>query len=242
MEKNTVKNLETLMDEIRLYQPWTDKETWEQKQILDFMGKNPDCLFRGNRIAHMTASAWVVNRQRTKVLMAYHKIYDSWAWLGGHADGEADLLQVAMKEACEEAGLRPANPILMKAGLRPAAAEPEGRAASGGPATNEGRAAADQGPEAAAGSLRPVREEIFSLETLTVDGHMKHGSWVPSHLHLNLTYLLEADEAEPLRINAEENTGVRWFPFEEALAASKEPWFVEHIYSKLIRKLQIKKW
>ena len=242
MEKNTGKNLETLMDEIRLYQPWTDKETWEQKQILDFMEKNPDCLFRGNRIAHMTASAWVVNRQRTKVLMAYHKIYDSWAWLGGHADGEADLLQVAMKEACEEAGLRPANPILMKAGLRPAAAEPEGRAASGGPATNEGRAAADQGPEAAAGSLRPVREEIFSLETLTVDGHMKHGSWVPSHLHLNLTYLLEADEAEPLRINADENTGVRWFLFEEALAASKEPWFVEHIYPKLIRKLQLKKW
>ena len=201
------KNLKTLMDEIRLYQPWTEKETWEKQQILDFMEKNPDCLFRGNRIAHMTASAWVVNRQRTKVLMAYHKIYDSWAWLGGHADGEADLLQVAMKEACEEAGLRPANPILMKAG-----------------------------------SLRPVREEIFSLETLTVDGHMKHGSWVPSHLHLNLTYLLEADEEEPLRINAEENTGVRWFAFEEALAASKEPWFVEHIYSKLIRKLQMKKW
>ena len=188
------KNLKTLMDEIRLYQPWTEKETWEKQQILDFMEMNPDCLFRGNRIAHMTASAWVVNRQRSKVLMAYHKIYDSWAWLGGHADGEADLLQVAMKEACEEAGLRPANPILMKAGLRPAAAEPEGRPAAGGPATNEGRASADQGPEAAAGSLRPVREEIFSLETLTVDGHMKHGSWVPSHLHLNLTYLLEADE------------------------------------------------
>ena len=213
------KNLKTLMDEIRLYQPWTEKETWEKQQILDFMEKNPDCLFRGNRIAHMTASAWVVNRQRSKVLMAYHKIYDSWAWLGGHADGEADLLQVAMKEACEEAGLRPANPILMKAGLRPA--DP---------------------PLMAAGSLRPVREEIFSLETLTVDGHMKHGSWVPSHLHLNLTYLLEADEEEPLRINAEENTGVRWFAFEEALAASKEPWFVEHIYSKLIRKLQMKKW
>lgn len=230
MEKNTVKNLETLMDEIRLYQPWTDKETWEKQQILDFMEKNPDCLLRGNRIAHMTASAWVVNRQRTKVLMAYHKIYDSWAWLGGHADGEADLLQVAMKEACEEAGLRPADPILMTAGLRPAAAEPEGRAA------------ADRESAAAAGSLRPVREEIFSLETLTVDSHVKHGSWVPSHLHLNLTYLLEADEAEPLRINAEENTGVRWFLFEKALAASKEPWFVEHIYPKLIRKLQIKKW
>ncbi|MCI6011447.1 MAG: NUDIX hydrolase [Firmicutes bacterium] len=206
MEKR--KTLDDLKEEIRLYQPWTDKETWEKQQILDFVEKNPDCLLRGNRIAHMTASAWVVNRERTKVLMAYHKIYDSWAWLGGHADGEADLLQVAMKEACEEAGLRPA--------------------------------AAAPGIEG--GSLRPVREEIFSMETLTVDGHVKHGSWVPSHLHLNLTYLLEADEKESLQINEEENSGVRWFLLEEALAASKEPWFVEHIYSKLIRKMQIKKW
>ena len=87
-----------------------------------------------------------------------------------------------------------------------------------------------------------MREEIFSMETLTVDGHVKHGSWVPSHLHLNLTYLLEADEKESLQINEEENSGVRWFLLEEALAASKEPWFVEHIYSKLIRKMQIKKW
>ena len=220
MEKNTVKNLETLMDEIRLYQPWTDKETWEKQQILDFMEKNPDCLLRGNRIAHMTASAWVVNRQRTKVLMAYHKIYDSWAWLGGHTDGEADLLQVAMKEACEEAGLRPA-------------------AAAGEPGSEEGRAAADRGSAAAAGSLRPVREEIFSLETLTVDGHMKPGSWVPSHLHLNLTYLLEAEEDQPLQVCEAENTGVAWFSLTDALSASTEPWFVERIYNKLNEKLKV---
>ena len=53
----------------------------------------------------MTASAWVVNKDRTKVLMVYHNIYNSWSWLGGHADGETDLLKVAVREVKEEAGL-----------------------------------------------------------------------------------------------------------------------------------------
>ena len=61
----------------------------------------------GNCLAHMTASAWVVNPGRTKVLMVYHNIYKSWSWLGGHANNEQDLLQVAVrggkggKRACQ---------------------------------------------------------------------------------------------------------------------------------------------
>lgn len=53
----------------------------------------------------MTASAWVVNKDRSKVLMIYHNIYNSWSWLGGHADGETDLLAVAIREVREEAGI-----------------------------------------------------------------------------------------------------------------------------------------
>ena len=47
--------------------------------------------------------------------------------------------------------------------------------------------------EAGISNVRPVSEEIFSLESLTVDGHVKKGNYVSSHLHLNITYLLEAD-------------------------------------------------
>ena len=61
---------------------------------------------------------------------------------------------------------------------------------------------------------------------------------MPSHLHYNVTYLLEAAEDAVLAVNEEENSGVAWFTFEEALKASKEPWFVEHIYPKLIRKVE----
>ena len=57
-----------------------------------------------------------------------------------------------------------------------------------------------------------------------------------SHLHLNVTYLLEADFEEAVSIKADENSGVAWFSPEEALKKSTEPWFVEHVYSKLIEK------
>ena len=188
----------TLKETIEGFAPQCEQEAQDRRMMLRYLSLFPDdILTRANEIAHFSASAWVVNPARDRVLMLYHNIYKSWSWPGGHADGEEDLLSVALREVQEETGLD---------------------------------------------RLRPVTEQLYSLEILTVNAHVKRGKYVVPHLHLNLTYLLEADEAEPLRINAEENTGVRWFPFEEALAASKEPWFVEHIYSKLIRKLQIKKW
>jgi 8-oxo-dGTP pyrophosphatase MutT (NUDIX family) len=87
--------------------------------------------------------------------------------------------------------------------------------------------------------VKPLSKDIFSLEVLTVDGHIKHGEYVSSHLHLNVTYLLEADDTEDLHIKADENHGVKWFPLEEAIEVSSEEWFKEHIYNKLNAKLKI---
>ena len=84
--------------------------------------------------------------------------------------------------------------------------------------------------------MRPVSEEIFSLESLTVDGHVKKGRYVSSHLHLNVTYLLEADSEEQVSVKADENSGVAWFTPEAALKKSTEPWFVERVYAKLVEK------
>ena len=86
--------------------------------------------------------------------------------------------------------------------------------------------------------IRAISEDIFSLEILTVDGHEKRGVYVPSHLHLNVSYLLEADEEEVLRIKPDENSGVRWFSLEEALAACSEPWMIERVYKKLNAKVR----
>ena len=110
---------------------------------------------------------------------------------------------------------------------------------------------ADGERELAAVALREVREETgvparllsgepFSVEILTVDGHEKRGAYVPSHLHLNITYLLEADDTAPLTVKPDENSGVRWFTPEEALKACSEPWMIERIYTKEIEK--VKEW
>lgn len=184
----------SIRDEIAAYPPFNEQEQRDQALILDFLDRNADAFSRSNRLAHMTASAWVVNPARDKVLMVYHRIYDSWSWTGGHADGETDLLAVALREVREETGVR---------------------------------------------HLRPVSEQIYSLEALTVDGHEKRGAYVSSHLHLNVTFLIEADEHDTLQVCEAENSGVRWFTPEEALAACSEPWFARRVYSKLMDKLSL---
>ena len=96
----------SIVDEIKSYAPCCEQEARDKAVILDFLGNHTDAFFRSNLIAHMTASSWIVNPARTKVVMVYHRIYDSWSWSGGHADGETDLLSVALREAREETGLR----------------------------------------------------------------------------------------------------------------------------------------
>ena len=181
-----------LISQIENYIPFNRQEEQDKKEMLRRLRSGEELYTRENASAHLTASAWVVSPDRKKVLMAYHNLYDSWAWLGGHADGERDLLGVALREVREESGLT---------------------------------------------DVQPVFRDIYSLEILTVDGHEKRGKYVSSHLHLNVTYLLEADPASPVRCKPDENSRVGWFALEDALAASTEPWFRERIYSKLNAKL-----
>ena len=183
----------TLIQQIEAYVPFNEQEERDREIILSALKTYPDIFTRENPVLHMTASGWTVNQSRDKVLMAYHNIYNSWSWLGGHADGEQDLLAVALREVREESG---------------------------------------------AAHVKPVSGEIYSLEVLTVDGHWKKGKYVSSHLHLNVTYLIEAAETDALTIREGENSGVQWFPLDEAVQASSEPWFREHIYTKLNEKLK----
>ena len=101
----------TLTEQIRSYQPMNEQEERDKELILHCLETEKNIFTRQNRLAHMTASAWIVNPERTKVLMAYHNIYHSWSWLGGHADGETDLLKVALKEAREESGIHHVKPV-----------------------------------------------------------------------------------------------------------------------------------
>ena len=181
-----------IIEQLKNYEPYNEQEKHDKAGILQYLEREKDVFSRNNKMAHMTASAWVVNKDRTKVVMIYHNIYDSWSWMGGHADGEEDLFAVAIKEVKEESGLN---------------------------------------------NIIPISTDIFSLEILTVDGHIKRGEYVSSHLHLNITYLFEADEKEILTIKADENSGVEWFGLDESIDRSTEVWFKERIYTKLNKKL-----
>ncbi len=80
----------------------------EAETVAAFMGfvkSEPDCFCRSLAIGHITGSAWVVNPDDSEVLLTHHRKLDRWLQLGGHADGESDVLSVAMKEAEEESGL-----------------------------------------------------------------------------------------------------------------------------------------
>ena len=100
-----------LTQQLTQYRPWNEQEEADRRELLRRLESSEDLYTRSNAAAHLTASAWVVSPDRQQVLMAYHNLYDSWAWLGGHADGERDLLAVALREVREESGLTDVRPI-----------------------------------------------------------------------------------------------------------------------------------
>lgn len=100
-----------LRKQIQNYTPFDQQESKDQSVILKWIDSFPDVLTRKNEFAHLTSSAFVVNSDRNKVLMVYHNIYNSWIFIGGHADGEANLLDVAPREIQEETGVKSAKPV-----------------------------------------------------------------------------------------------------------------------------------
>ena len=182
-----------LKEQIENYEPYNEQEAKDKETMLKYINTFEDVLTRNNEFGHFTASSWVVNKERTKVLMIYHNIYKSWSWTGGHADGESDLLQTAIRELKEETGIK---------------------------------------------NVKILDDNIFSLEIICVDGHVKRGKYVSSHVHLNLTYLLEVDENEDLKIKEDENSGVRWVNIEDVEKVVTEEWVAENVYRKLNEKLK----
>ena len=95
-----------LKEQIEKFIPYNEQETSDKELMIKYIDTFEDVLTRENKMCHFTASNWIVNKDRTKVLMVYHNIYKSWSWTGGHADGDSDLLHVALKEAEEETGIK----------------------------------------------------------------------------------------------------------------------------------------
>lgn len=184
------------IDNIKNYIPYNEQEARDKETMLYAISNFNNLLTRENPLAHFSSSGYIVNKDRTKVLMIYHNIYDSWSWTGGHTDGDEDFLHVAIKEAKEETGIK---------------------------------------------HIKPVSENIFSLDVLPVPPHIKKGKFVSSHLHLSVAYLLEADEEDELTIKEDENSGVKWIPMEAVKVYSTEPDMIK-LYEKFHEKIKNKVW
>ena len=178
--------------QIENYAPFNEQEEKDKALILGWISNNENAFSRENTVAHITSSAWVVNKDRSKVLMVYHNIYNSWAWPGGHADGESDLLGVAMREVMEETGIK---------------------------------------------NLKPLSKDFYAIDVLPVKSHIKRGKFVSSHIHLNATYIFEADENEELLIKEDENSGVNWIDIDKMVSSSSED-HMKKVYAKLVDKLK----
>ncbi len=179
------------IEELNAFSPANEQEKKDKEVILRYIETFPDTILsRENEFAHMSSSAMIFNDDMTKVLMIFHNIYNSWSWTGGHADGDTDFLQIALKEAREETGLE---------------------------------------------QLQPLREHVFTVDILPVWSHMKRGVFVNSHLHLNYTYLLTADEHLPLHIKADENSDVRWLEIKNLRRYVTEPDMLP-VYEKIINR------
>jgi 8-oxo-dGTP pyrophosphatase MutT (NUDIX family) len=83
-------------------------------EIIRFTEAHADCLLRSCVPGHLTGSAWVVSPDRTQTLLTHHQKLDKWLQLGGHADGDGDLLAVALREAREESGLTRVRAVSME--------------------------------------------------------------------------------------------------------------------------------
>ena len=173
------------------FQPGDAREAQEQRMILEMIDRLGDAILtRESEIAHMTASSIIVSKDRRRTLMAFHRIYNSWAWTGGHADGESDFEAVARREAREETGIS---------------------------------------------GLTRLGGGIASLEILPVWAHVKRGKPVGSHLHLNVSYLFEADDSLPLSVREDEYSAVGWIAVDRLCESVSEPPMLP-VYERLLRR------
>ena len=181
----------TLREQLEKYIPYDEQEERDKEQMLKFINDYDDVLTRNNIFGHFSASAFVVNKERTKMVVVYHIINDGWIYPGGHADGEEDLLSVAVREVEEETGLK----------------------------------------------VKVLDNNIYSIQSAPVKGHIKLGKYVSAHLHLDVLYIMEADDTIPLVYREDESKGVKWIPFEEADNETMCD-FIRPIHKKLIKKLK----
>jgi 8-oxo-dGTP pyrophosphatase MutT (NUDIX family) len=110
-EKKYTMTRNALLTLVERYQPIDASDVTQKQRMLDFIQHYPKCTERSLEIGHITGSAWILDHTSTQTLLTHHRKLNCWLQLGGHADGEFDILNVALREAHEESGLVSITPL-----------------------------------------------------------------------------------------------------------------------------------
>lgn len=113
-ESHYLKYFQKILEKIKNYKPASQAEKKYKSQIINFLINNEDNYLRTNPKGHLTASAWIVNQKRDKVLLHHHQALDKWIQLGGHLEKEELLQEAALREAVEESGLNSLSVVEQK--------------------------------------------------------------------------------------------------------------------------------
>lgn len=100
-----------LLKKLRSYEASDKREEESRQRIIEFVEANPDCFERSLQQGHITGAAWLVNAANSHALLTHHRKLGLWLQLGGHADGDIDVLNVALREAREESGIERIVPV-----------------------------------------------------------------------------------------------------------------------------------
>lgn len=104
-------NRDVLLKALEVYRGQHPEEGATCRQFIEFVRAEESCFERSLSVGHVTGSAWVVNVKGDAVLLTHHRKLGIWVQLGGHADGNPDVLDVALTEAREESGIAALKPV-----------------------------------------------------------------------------------------------------------------------------------
>ena len=186
-----MRSTEELKEQLIDFIPFNEQENNDKHYFLNCLNAFDNVLTRENEAVHFTASAFVLNQDKTKVLVVHHKIYGAWVCPGGHADGEADLLAVVLREVEEETGQK----------------------------------------------AEPICESIFAIQSYEIGQHIRKRKLVPYHEHLDVVYLLQADDTKELKFRPEESLGAKWVDIRDVTGAEIVD-FTRETNEKIIRKMR----
>jgi len=94
-----------LLEQLRRYTAIDASDDAQRRRIEAFVREHPQCFERTLSVGHVTGSAWLLDPSGTRVLLTHHRKLNKWLQLGGHCDGDPDVLGVALREAREESGI-----------------------------------------------------------------------------------------------------------------------------------------